>query len=156
MMFDKLAPQHPEPAEKGHGVAHICPLSLDGKLVKLILGSIDVPLRIPFEAVSHNSDDVSSRVNHCLEILDQNQRLLEALYSIILELITARANEVFKKPVAATQIRLMLKPSLTTATNYQPTLNTNNETREDDAMAVNVWNGEGNRLTYHLSCGTDK
>ena len=68
----KLRLSAPLPPKKGaSATARIAPLSLEGQPVVVLLGSIDCPVRCPFEATNY-SKEPSDRVHLCLEILGGN------------------------------------------------------------------------------------
>ena len=77
--------------EKGSAVgARIYPLK--GAQLKLMLGPLENPIRIPFEAGSFEQDLASTRVNICYELNDTNRILFfEALDANIIQLLTDRS-----------------------------------------------------------------
>ena len=51
-----------------------CPISLNGKLLQFILGTLASPLRVPFEVAPFNSEDNLARLTLNLEIVDSLQK----------------------------------------------------------------------------------
>ncbi len=78
---------HPIASKKG-GVKQRL-IRLDGKPSQFIVGTIASPLRIPFEVVPFNSEDVSARLTLNLEIIDSaHKEFLQELDAQILHLVS--------------------------------------------------------------------
>ena len=123
--------------------AKICPVTAEGKAITLFLGTFENPVRVPFEAGCWEEAAVNTRVNLSLEITDPScQLFFEALDTKIIELLSSRSSEFFKKHVNADQIRMMFRSSLATTAPYVPTLKVKMNVT-DDARGVNVWNSCG-------------
>ena len=128
----------PPIASKKGGVKQ-CPISLDGKPLKFILGTIASPLRIPFEVAPFNSEDVSARLTLNLEIIDSVQKkFLQELDAQILHLVCQNAAELMKKTITKETLSVMYKPCLPENGCYEPVLRT--AINLEQPRQVKVWN----------------
>ena len=84
----------PLPGKKGsikHGS-----ISLDDKAFRMILGSTDKPLRVPFEIKPFNESDSSTRLNLHLSVTDPTVgQYFEELDKHILKIVEANSNAFF-------------------------------------------------------------
>ena len=134
--------------KKGAG-ARMSPLA--GSCLKIILGSEEEPLRVPFEAANFDKSDTSTRVNLNYELTDTKyQAFVEMLDETVIGLLAARSAEFFRKSLSADQIRLMYKPCLCTTPPYNPTLKTK-VCIGDEAQRVVVWSPEGEQIDIPTS-----
>ena len=140
----------PPIASKKGGVKQ-CPISLDGKPLDFILGTIASPLRIPFEVAPFNSEDVSARLTLNLEIIDSVQKkILLELDAQILHLVCQNAAELMKKTVTKETLSVMYKPCLPENGSYEPVLRT--RINLEQPRQVKVWNKNQEITEIPKSC----
>ena len=140
----------PPIASKKGGVKQ-CPISLDGKPFKFILGTIASPLRIPFEVAPFNSEDVSARLTLNLEIIDSvSKKILQELDAQILHLVCQNAAELMKKIVTKETLSVMYKPCLPENGSYEPVLRA--KITLEPPRQVKVWN-ETKKLQKYRQAG---
>ena len=131
----------PNTSKKGGGI-RICPIQLDGKPFKLVVGTPDQPLRVPFHVAPFNEDDASTRLNLNLEVVDEQ---LQELFRIpddkvLNELVTK--TDLFKKPMPKDKLALMFRCSLPPNGKYIPLLRVEIEIG-DGARRVRTWDSNG-------------
>ena len=128
----------PPIASKKGGVKQ-CPISLDGKPLRFILGTVTSPLRVPFEVAPFNSEDVSARLTLNLEIIDSvHKEFLRELDVQILHLVSQNAADLMKKTVTKETLSVMYKPCLPENGSYDPVLRT--KINLEQPRQVKVWN----------------
>ena len=141
----KLTLAPPLPQKKAIG-ARICPLTIAGQPIHINLGSLEQPLRLPFEISCFDKDPQNTRLNINMELLDPDSRAwFDELDNQILELLTSRAGEFWKKSPTPDQIRMQFKPTITTSDTYPPMLKGKIEVGEN-AKRVHVWNSQGEEI----------
>ena len=128
----------PPIASKRGGVKQ-CPISLDGKPLGFILGTVTSPLCVPFEVARFNSDDVSARLTLNLEIIDSvHEEFLWELDVQILHLVSQNAADLMKKIVTKETLSVLYKPCLPESGSYDPVLRT--KINLEQPRQVKVWN----------------
>ena len=89
--------------------------ALKGAQLKLILCSLENPIRFPFEAGNFEQDLASTRVNACYDSMTQIKRCSSKQLALHLPCCSqTEAQNVSNKAVTGGQIRLMYNTSLTT------------------------------------------
>ena len=128
----------PPIASKKGGVKQ-CPISLDGKPLRFILGTVTSPLSVPFEVAPFNSEDSLARLTLNLEIIESVQKeFLQELDVQILHLVSQNAAELMEKTVRKETLSVMRKPCLPENGSYEPVLRTKIDLEQP--RQVKIWN----------------
>ena len=128
----------PPIASKKGGVKQ-CQVSLNGKPLQFILGTLASPLRVPFEVAPFNSEDSLARLTLNLEIVDSLQKeVLQQLDAQILHLVSQNAADLMKKTVTKETLSVMYKQCLPENGSYEPVLRT--KINLEQPRQVKVWN----------------
>ena len=132
-----LSVGEPVTSKKGGGI-RICPILLDRKPLKLVVGTPDKPLRVPFHVQPFNADDTTTRLNLNLEIIDEQlQEFWRILDDKVLSEIETNS-DLFRKPLTRDNLALMFRPTLPPNGKFQPILRVKIEIAEG-TRRVRTW-----------------
>ena len=70
---------------------------------------------------------------------------MHALDDRVMEILTDRSQECFKKPLSKEQVRMCFKPTLTSTAPYNPTIKTKINIGDGEAR-LKVWSEIGKRI----------
>ena len=93
--LDSLAIAELLPPKPGSAVgANISSLTLKGKPIKIVLGSMEAPVRIVFEPSVFDKNPTATRLNICFELMNpQYHSFFEALDTKVLNILASRSAE---------------------------------------------------------------
>ena len=93
--IDSLAIAELLPPKPGSAVgAKISSLTLKGKPIKMLLGSMEAPVRIVVEPSVFDKDPTATRLNICFELMNpQYHSFFEPLYTKFINILASRSAE---------------------------------------------------------------
>lgn len=111
----------PLPGKKG--TIKQAPISLNDKPFRMIIGSTENPLRVPFEMKPYNDSDSSTRLNLQLAVTDPTiEQYFEELDKNILKIVEANSKDFFNKELSLEHLTMMYKPILPENGSYDKNL----------------------------------
>ena len=93
--------------------ANISPLTLMGKPIKIVAGTMERPVRVVWEPSVFDKIPAATKLNICYEITDPNhQAFFEKLDGKVLQILTTRSAELLKKALTSDQLKMMFRQRL--------------------------------------------
>ena len=127
----------PLPGKKG-SIRHGSVL-LNDKPFRMILGSSEKPLRVPFEVKPFNDTDSSTRLNLHLSVTDPTvEQYFEELDQNILKIVEANSNAFFNKELSLEHLKMMYRPILPENGSYDKNLKC--KVNLENPRKLRVWN----------------
>ena len=118
-VMDLLPPR----AGGGPAGAKFAPALYKGNELKLLLGTPTQPDRVPYEIGNFDRNVTATRVNITFEVEDPIvQAFFVALDKALIEILTQRSTDFFKKALTKDQVALCFTPTLNVSPPYKATI----------------------------------